>query len=152
MASYITNYCKAAIAGKAPAIDLDSDTLKIVLLKTLAGDTVDLDFIGDFTGAGCVEANPTNYTGGFGGGGRKTATVAITSSDANDRAEITIGSLTWTALGGASNNTIVAALLVKEITNDAASPVIAVFDLTDTPTNGGDFTLTWASNLALTLT
>ncbi len=54
MASYLVNYAKAVMVGKTPAIDLDSDTLKIVLLKTLSGDTKDLDD-GDILASGDIQ-------------------------------------------------------------------------------------------------
>lgn len=151
MASYITNFAKSEFAKGN--LQIGTHTFKVMLCKASTGNSVDLNTIADFTGAGCTEADATNYTGGFAGAGRKTATLASAEDDTNDRANITItGSLTWTALGGASNNTITAALLVREITNDAGSTVVAFLDLTDTPTNGGDFVLTWASSLVATLT
>lgn len=127
------------------SIDMDSNTLKIMLVD--ASYTYDPDHQvvdnggNDATDPSFNEIVATNYTGGFAGAGRKTATLTVSKQDANNRAVITIGDLTWTALGGATNDTVGGAILIKEITNDAASRVIAFFDLTDTPTNGGDFTL-----------
>lgn len=49
-------------------------------------------------------------------------------------------------MGGAVNQTIAAAVLIKEgATNDTTSKLIVYFDLTDTPTNGSDVTLTFDS-------
>jgi hypothetical protein len=127
------------------SIDMDSNTLKIMLVD--ASYTYDPDHqvvdngANDATDPSFNEIVATNYTGGFAGAGRKTATLTVSKQDANNRAVITIGDLTWTALGGATNDTVGGAILIKEITNDTSSRVIAFFDLTDTPTNGGDFTL-----------
>jgi hypothetical protein len=89
-----------------------------------------------------AEITATNYTRGWGGAGRKTVTVTIAEQDANDRAVVIIADVTWTALGGATNDTVVAAVLIKEGgANDTTSRLIAYFDITDTPTNGSDLTL-----------
>lgn len=127
------------------SIDMDSNTLKIMLVDT--GYTYDPDHqvvdngANDATDPSYNEIVATNYTGGYNGAGRKTATLTVSKQDANNRAIITIGDLTWTSLGGATNDTVGGAILIKEITNDTSSRLIAFFDLTDTPTNGGDFTL-----------
>ena len=49
--------------------------------------------------------------------------------------------MTWTSLG--AGVAISGAVLVKEITNDASSRIIAWLDVADTSTNGSDFTLTF---------
>ncbi len=138
-------YNQALVDILTGSIDMDSNTLKIMLVDT--GYTYDPDHqvidngANDATDPSHNEIVATNYTGGFGGAGRKTATLTVSKQDANNRAIITIGDLTWTSLGGATNDTVGGAILIKEITNDTSSRLIAFFDLTDTPTNGGDFTL-----------
>lgn len=121
-------------------IDLDTDTLKVVLVTT--GYTYDADhvFIDEAgTDVAGTEIAVSGYTGGYNGAGRKTATVTGQANNTNNRADFAIADLTWTALGAGA--TIGSAILVKEITNDAASKLVAAFDVTDTPTNGGDITL-----------
>ena len=83
----------------------------------------------------------TNYTGGFAGGGRKTATVTITEQTANNRVVTIIGDRTWTSLGGATNDTVQAAVLIREITNDTLSIPIVFMDFSggNVTTNGSDF-------------
>lgn len=153
MASLVYNRAKKEIADGT--INLISDTIKVMLVKSGYTPNADDDFI-DFTGTSDPagqEIVATNYTGGFGGAGRKTlANKAWTESDANDRAEFDADDVTWTSLGGASNDTIAAAILVKEITNDAASKLICYVDITDFTTNGGNFTLQWNSAGILNLT
>jgi len=51
---------------------------------------------------------------------------------------------TWTAV--ASGSTIGWCVIYKFVTNDADSIPIAVMDLTDTPTNGGDITIQFNAN------
>jgi hypothetical protein len=139
MASGFTNAGLYDLARNS--IDLDTDTLKLMLAGTgysnNVSDTVFVDEAGsDLAGA---EISVSGYTGGFGGGGRKTVTITGQANNTDNRADFAINDQTWTAL--ATGATIAFAALIKEITNDAASKVIAVFDVTDTPTNGGDVTL-----------
>lgn len=126
------------------SIDLDTDTLKLLLTGTAGGGyTYDPDHV--FLEEAADDVNEeeltgvSGYTRGFGGAGRKTVTITGQANNTNNRADFAIADLTWTALG--TGDTINTAELVKEITNDAGSKLIASFDLTNTPTNGGDITL-----------
>jgi hypothetical protein len=125
-------------------IDLDGDTLKLGLTGTAAGGyTYNPDHVFLEEAANDVNeeelAGVSGYTGGFAGAGRKTVTITGQANNTNNRADFAIADLTWTALG--TGDTIDTAFLCKEITNDAGSKLIASFDLTNTPTNGGDITL-----------
>jgi len=138
-------------------INLLSDTIKCMLTSTATPYTPDDDddFV-DESGANDpidAEAVVTNYTGGFAGAGRKTlASKAVVTDKTNARAEFDCADITWTALGNGSNQTIAHAIFIKEITNDAASPLIALFDFSDFTTNGSDFTLQFDAEGALHLT
>jgi hypothetical protein len=121
----ITTGCKVMLVGSEYTYDPDNDFVA-------AGGANDPDD---------AEIDAPNYARGFGGAGRKAATVTFVEQDANNRAVIRIADLTWTALGGALNDTVEAAILIKEGTSDADSKLIAYFDLPTTPTNGSDFTL-----------
>lgn len=125
-------------------IDLDTTTLKVMLVD--AGYTYDPDhpFVSSSSGAANIATNEitaTGYTAGFNGAGRKTATVTVVEQTASNRVVVRIADLTWTALGGAVNDTVAAAVLIREITNDAASLPIVYLDFTDISTNGGDVTV-----------
>lgn len=124
-------------------IDLDTTALKVALVKSTYPFDPDQPFVDDGTANDVAshEADATGYTGGFAGAGRKSATVTLTEQTANNRVVVKIADLTWTALGGAANNTLGGAVLLREITNDAASIPIAFFDFTDVATNGGDVTV-----------
>ncbi len=141
MATFVYNLAASEIAKGN--IDLLADTIKIMLVKSGYVADRDHDFI-DESGANDPideELTVSGYTGGFGGAGRKAlASKTITEDDANDRAEFDCADITWTALG--TGETIAGAIIVKEVTNDADSILIAYLDLTDTPTNGSDVTLT----------
>jgi hypothetical protein len=136
MASSMTNAAKAAMATAYLA---GLSSLKFMLLKTSYSFNPDHEFVSSLTSHEIVA---TNYTGGFGGAGRKTAgTPTVVKDNTNDRAHVTFADKTWTALGGASNDTIGYVALINEVTNDAASPIVGIWDLTDTTTNGSDVTL-----------
>lgn len=123
------------------SINLTSDTIKVMLVSSAYTFNADHNFVSDVS---ANEISVTNYTGGFGGGGRQTVgTKTFTEDDTNDWAYFDAADNVWTALGAGA--TIGGAILIKEITNDAASPLIAFLDLTDTATNGGDITIAWNS-------
>jgi hypothetical protein len=117
-------------------IDLDTTTTKIGLAISTYNPDPDESSLTTFASS---EATCTGYTGGFAGAGRKTATITLTEQTANNRVVAIIGDLTWTALGGASNNTLAYAVWLREITNDAASiPIAALQFSANLTTNGSD--------------
>lgn len=131
-------------------IDIDTTTLKVLLLSTATPYTYNADHTAADAGGNNdivdAESAMTNYTRGWGNAGRKTATITLQVNDAANRVDIAIGDLTWTALGGASNETVDACVLVKEgVANDTTTRPIAYFGLADTLTNGGNFTLDFAA-------
>jgi hypothetical protein len=125
-------------------IDADTSVLKVMLEQSgynavFDPDQASLDVAAttnDLTG---FEATATGYTGGFAGAGRKTAGVTLTEQTANNRTVAIIADLTWTALGGATNNTLGGCAVVREVTNDAASiPVAWLQFAANLTTNGSD--------------
>jgi len=131
-------------------IDLDTDTLKVMLVNENYTSDKDHEFVSSVSS---YEISTSGYSGGFNGAGRKTATVATQYNATSDRVEVVITDITWSSLQ--SGATIGAAILIKEVTNDAASPVIAIWDFTtNVATNGGDFTMDFngtTGNLYLTV-
>lgn len=150
MASLVYNKAKQEIADGA--LDLDTDT-KVKVMLVNSGYTPDADHeVVDAGGASDpidAEIVATNYTGGYGGAGRLALATRVVNLDlTNDRAEFDADDLTWTSLGGATNDTIVAAIIIKEdhlgaTGNDTETRLIAYVDVADTTTNGGDFTIQW---------
>ncbi len=129
--------------------DFLTATMKVALLATATAYTYNPD--NDFMDAGGAndptdaELSVSGYTGGFAGAGRKTlASKTVTENDTNNRVEFDAADLTWTALG--TGQTIAAAVVIKEVTNDAATVLYVYLDPTDVPTNGSDITLQFASN------
>jgi len=145
MANIFYNTGKQEIINRT--IDLINDTLKVMLVNASYVANADDDVV-DAGGANDPvdhEITATNYARGWGASGRKSlSSKAINQDDTNDRSEFDAADLTWTALGGAANDTVAAAILIKEGgANDTTSRLIAYFDIPNTPTNGGDFTLQW---------
>ena len=127
-------------------IDLASDTLKVMLLSTGYTPNKDHQFVSDVSGS---ELSGTGYTGGYGGSGRKTlASKAMGKSDSTDKAYFDAADSTWTAINA---GTIGYAVVLKEITNDASSPIICCIDVADVVTNGGDVTIVYDSTGIFTL-
>ena len=131
-------------AGATGEIDIIADTIKVMAWEDITGIDSDDEFIGDLSGA--TEVTSTGYTGGFGGAGRKVlASKALTVDQANDRAEFDCDDVTWSSISQAGSEQWLGFSIVKEITSDALSPVIALIDtatgLPLTP-NGSDITLT----------
>lgn len=120
-------------------IGVSSSTLKVMLLKTTYTADSDHDGVDDLS---AYELDATGYTDGYGGGGRMTATVTIGRDTTNNRVVLALDDITWTSIGGATNDTIGGAALIHETGGtDASSIPIAFFDLSDTPTNGSGITL-----------
>ena len=145
MASLAYNEAAKKIADGT--LDLLVDTIKVMIVNSTYTPNRDDHFVCSGSGssdAGDAEITATNYTRGFGGAGRKTlASKTLTTDDTNDRAEFDAADVTWTNLGNGSNDTIVGLVLIKEITDDAASIVIAYIDIADTTTDGTNFVQTW---------
>jgi hypothetical protein len=100
---------KAAYYATLPATN---DALLVVLLKSTgleADDTLNNhDDLAAILAAANDEADFTNYT-------RKTlASVTLTVDDTNNRADADAADFTYTAAGGASNNSVGKALIVYD--------------------------------------
>lgn len=117
-------------------IDADTTATKIGLAVSTYAPDPDESSLTTFASS---EATCTGYTGGFAGAGRKSATITLTEQTANNRDVGIITDLTWTGLGGATNNTLAYAVWLREVTNDAASIPIAYLNFaSNLTTNGSD--------------
>ena len=129
------------------AIDLDTDAaIKMGLWTEDEAGVKDDEFVSDLG----TEVSDTNYTAGFGNSGRKALTGKICNDDpTNDRAVWDdTNDYTWSALGG--TDTVAWAVIMKEDTSDAASPLIVMLDVDPNYlTTGGDFTIQFAAGATL---
>lgn len=145
MASILYNEAKKEILDGT--LNLSSSTLKVMLVDSTYTPNADNDVVDAGGASDPIDAEivATNYTGAWGGAGRKTlASKTFTADDTNDRGVFDAADVTWTSLGGATNDTIVGAIVIKEGgANDTTSRLIAYIDTADITTNGGDITIQW---------
>ncbi len=143
MSQTVTNKAKFLFA--TGAVVPGTTDLRIGLLKTLAAHTnvPDLDTV-----AG-MEAHADFAELTAGGYGRVALTSeAATEDDANDRANIDSDNVTFSAIS--TGETIVGAFIFDNAGGaDASRNLIAIYDLTSTPTNGGTVTINVADFLRL---
>jgi hypothetical protein len=135
MAQTVTNKAKYLLATGGLVLD-GTDDIRMGLLKTLAGhgNVPDINFVADMEAhADFAELTVAGY-------GRIALTgKSVTEDDTDDRAEVDSDNVAFGAL--AAGETIVGAFIYKHVTNDSDSPVIAIYDLPSTPTNGGTVTV-----------
>lgn len=122
-------------------IDLDTTAIKAMLLKNTYPEDPDQAFVDDGSANDLAshECDATGYTGGFNGADRLACTIVTTEQTSNNRVVTICTDQTWTAIGGATNNTLEGVAWIREITNDAASiPVVFLLFSATLTTNGSD--------------
>lgn len=134
MADGVFNIAKGAVAEKfrdSAAVGI------IILLKVAESDAtlIDYDTLAAILAGSNTEADFTNYA-------RKTSlTGTVTVDDTNNRVDVDIPDQTWTAAGGASNNTLVKAIVAyQESAADSGRVPLTHHDFAVT-TDGSDLTL-----------
>jgi hypothetical protein len=117
------------------SIDWINDTIKIMAVSSVYTPNKDDQFI-DAGGANdAVDARiGTDQTLG---------SKAIQKDTTNDLVALDAADPTWTAL--ASGSTIVGFVVYKDTGTPSTSKILGYIDVTDTPTNGGDITLQFAT-------
>ncbi len=135
MANGVFNIAKGAVAEK---IRDSASVVGVMLLKANEAEStfVDRDDLAALLGAaGNTEADFTNYA-------RKTSlTGTITVDDTNDRVDVDLPDQTWTAAGGATNNTLTKAIVYyQESAADSGRVPLTHHDFAVT-TDGSDVTI-----------
>lgn len=129
MADLVTNKCKYELfTGDA---NLDAADLRVALIKTTA-PTADTNFRSDVTELTVGGYSPQALSG-----------ETVTEDDTNDFAYLDATDPVFSSL--VAGETIIGAVLYRHVTVAADSPVYAFYDLTDTPTNGGNVTVVFAT-------
>jgi hypothetical protein len=118
--------------------DLDGSTLKVMLVDATYAANKDHLFVDDGTAN-----DPQSHEISVAGYARQTlANKVVTRDDTNDMAYLDGDDVVFSAL--ATGQTIGGAVLLRDAGGaDTANPLIAFYDLTDTPTNGGSATVQW---------
>ena len=145
--SFVYTRASWLLGHNSTRINYLADTaIKMILVTSGYTANRDHDFVSSI---GANELSGTGYVAGFNGSGRiALASKTITEDDTNDRANYGAANPTWT---GINAGTVAAAIIVKEITNDAASELIAYLDGVAKVTNGGDLTVTLPGGVAFYL-
>lgn len=134
MANGVYNRAKYMLADGTLDLPTAAD-LRVLLVNTSYVFDPDHNFVSD------VVANEISA----GGYSRQPLTgETITEDDTNDFAYLHADNVAFGAL--AAGQTIGGAILFKYNASDSAAEVIAFYDVTDTPTNGGTITLNWAAD------
>lgn len=136
--SFIYTRFKGNALGRGTRIDLESDSIRAILVMNLttADTEEDLEFVGDLTTLD--EMDGAAYV-------RKVlASLAVNADDPNDRYEFDADDVTWSALGNGTSK-VTGAVIYKHITNDADSPLIAYINDSPFPFDPDllDFVLQW---------
>jgi hypothetical protein len=113
-------------------IDFENDTIKLLLVDTNHSFTKSDEFVSD------IVANEATNSSGSGYERKTLANASIALDAGNDRVEFDADDISYTAVDA---GTIASAIIYKEVTNDADSPLIADIDFTDLVTNGSDVDL-----------
>lgn len=122
--------------------DLDGSDLKVLLVKDTYTFNKDHLWVDD----GTVD-DPASHEISVVGYARQTlASKAVTRDDANDFAYLDADDSSFTTL--TAGQTAGGAVLFRNTGVDTTSPLIAFYDLVDTPTNGGTITVVWAAGTA----
>lgn len=145
MASSVHTHAKNLIITND--LDLVTDSgLKLMLATSGYTDDPDQDFIDDGGANDLIdhELAATGYSSGF-GNRYGIDNPGTTVDDTDNEVEYDFDDEAFGALGNGTNETIGFVALVKEITNDAASVVVAVDDVANLLTNGSTVTYQVAS-------
>lgn len=126
-------------------VDLDTDTIKVLLLDDTTAYSPNIDteqFVSDVKAA-ANEMSGTGYS-------RKTLNITASQDNSNDQGVADADDLSYTGLDA---GTIQCAIIFKEVSTDSDSRLIGHYESTDfpMPTNGGDVTLAINANGLLTL-
>lgn len=131
MASFVTNRGARdlSVGTSGTVITWASDTIKARLVASSFTPTKDDTSMTGYTAIGTDQTL-----------GSKT----FTEDTSNDRIVYDAADPTWTAVAGGSTVGWVA--IFKFVSNDAGSTPIALIDITDTATNGGDITIVFSAS------
>jgi hypothetical protein len=140
MADVIVNSFKVKIMNGG--IDLDTDTIKVMLLTSShSQDQDNHEFIDD------VSSNEVSGTG-YTAGGATLGGASITQDNTNNRGVFDANDVTW------SSSTITAryAVIYKDTGTPSTSPIVAILDFSENKaSSSGNFTIQWHANGVLLL-
>lgn len=129
-------------------VDMTASTFRLMLVSTGYVENQDHNTVDDGT-----TSDPLSYEISVGGYSRQSVGLAAFEDDTNDFAGLDSADKTFSSL--AAGQTVGGCVLYRystsgspNTTSDTGQDLIAFYDVTDTPTNGGDITIQWASTSA----
>lgn len=139
MADVVYNSFKADIMDGS--IDLDTDTIKVVLVTS--SYTPDIDAHTQYSHI----TNELSTGDGYTVGGATLANVAVTVDTANDRAKFDADDVTWTTASLTARGAIIYKYIDNEGSPADTSPLICYKDFgADITSTNADFTIVWDSD------
>lgn len=127
----VYNKYKTSLLNGVDFADLDGDTIKVALVSGYTPD-IDLhDFWSDVNGN---EVSGPGYTAGG-----ETLSVTVSQDDTDDEGVFDAVDVTWTALDVGTPSH---AIIYKDTGTPTTSPLICYMEIT-TPSNGGNYTISW---------
>ena len=134
----------------AATVDATATTWRLMLVSTGYAFNPDHNNVNANTSSG-ANGEPKVFEITVGGYSRQNVTLAAFEDDTNDFAGLDSADITFAAL--TAGQTVGGAVLYRYsssggTTADSGQDLIAFYDITDTPTNGGDITIQWASTSA----
>lgn len=135
MANLVYNHGKFLLANGA--LNVLTDNLALLLVASTYTPSAAANTVEEIASFEITTGSVSGYT-------RLALTnKAVTEDDANNIAYLTADNITFSALG--TGNTISGVVLFRQGVSNAASDLIAFYEITPTPTNGGDVTIQFAS-------
>jgi hypothetical protein len=117
--------------------NLSSGNIRVALVT---GYTPNIDTHRLWTDASGNEIAGTGYTAN----GKLLTALAVTQDDTDDEGVFDAGDVTWTGLNATAGEPNYAVMYDDDATGTRADALIAYWSIT-TATNGGDYTLQWAT-------
>lgn len=139
MANAVFNVAKGSVGEFARD---DATKFGVLLLKVAPADASlkDFDTVAAMLAGGATEADFTNYA-------RKTPLTATrTVNDTSERVNCDLADQTWTSAGGASNNTLVKAVVFYEESASDAGRIPCTFHDFNETTAGNNLVLQFHAN------
>jgi hypothetical protein len=123
-----------------------SSAFRLMLVTTAYAENMNHNTVDDGT-----TSDPLSYEISVGGYARQNVTLTAFEDDTNDFAGLDSPDKTFSAL--AAGQTVGGAVLYRystsgDTTADTGQDLLSFYDVTDTPTNGGDISIVWASTSA----
>jgi hypothetical protein len=133
ISTVVFNKFKLRQANLSGAVDLDADTIKVLLVTSAYTPNIDThEFASDIT-------NELALTGNY---VRKTlGSVAVAIDTAGDFVYLDAADVVWTALTPSAP--FRKAIVYKDTGSDATSPLMFYIDFGEDQPAGSDFTITW---------